>query len=146
MNKEEEMNKELLLSRLSEALREGTLGKTWSILAILYLAYIQRKGRGGMTAGDIVKVMKKLGYDLDKKEFYGLVSRWKKEGFVESIRVSGGRKTRVIYKINADKEFDVERALCERLEKSGYVVDRVDPEEVLEMIGKKGNHGHKRLF
>ncbi|WP_457619352.1 hypothetical protein [Methanopyrus sp.] len=99
------MSKDERLRRVKKALKSGRLSLTDAVLATICVAY--REFNMGITCDEIVKVLRKLSYDnVNKRKIYSLVSRLKKEGLVESNRVSG----RAIYTIK-DEDKAIERVL-----------------------------------
>ncbi|HII69735.1 hypothetical protein [Methanopyrus kandleri] len=99
------MSEDERLRKVKEALKSGRLSLTDAVLATICVAY--REFNMGITCDEIVKVLRKLGYNnVNKRKIYSLASRLKKEGLIESNRVSG----RAIYAIK-DEDKAIERVL-----------------------------------
>ncbi|AAM02474.1 BlaI/MecI/CopY family transcriptional regulator [Methanopyrus kandleri] len=127
------MLEERELEELAKALKRGELDKTGAVLGLLYLAYVETGGHGGMTADDVVRVLQESGYDITKERFYSLASQLMKKGYIESHKINGRR---VIYTINSDSEYEVEQKLRERLEKSAPTAERVSAEEMRRILDR----------
>ncbi|WP_456454359.1 hypothetical protein [Methanopyrus sp.] len=99
------MSEDERLIKVKEELKSGKLSLTDAVLATICVACMEFNM--GMTCDEIVKVLRELGYDnVTKHKIYSLASRLKKEGLIESNRVSG----RAIYTIK-DEDKAIERVL-----------------------------------
>ncbi|WP_456482281.1 hypothetical protein [Methanopyrus sp.] len=99
------MSEDKRLKEIKRALRSGRLSLTNAVLATICIAY--KEFNSGITCDEIVKVLRKLGYDnVNKRKIYSLTSRLRKEGLIESNRVSG----RAIYVIKREDKA-IERVL-----------------------------------
>ncbi|WP_457620034.1 hypothetical protein [Methanopyrus sp.] len=111
MREEDPTRAENLVDAVVEALRDGRLDKTEAVLGLLYVVYVKGDGRG-ITADEAVRALRELGYEMNKKSFYGTVTRLGRKGPAESHPVDGVRK---VYTIDEDNLEAVERELGRKL-------------------------------
>ncbi len=83
VREEDPTRAENLVDAVVEALRDGRLDKTGAVLGLLYVVYVKGDGRG-VTADEAVRALRELGYEMNKKSFYGTVTRLGRKGLAES--------------------------------------------------------------